>query len=573
MSAARFVLALPRDPRAPSKILGKADRRAQHQASAWLWTNEAMPVVAIGHGSVVVGHCFSRGCPKRDPDSFQHLQNPTAYARSLLRKHWGAYVAVLRNERSGCWQVMCDPSGLLPVFRLLTPTHIILASDPELLQEASGQNLEVCWKGMLDHLLHPDMRQRTTCLMGVDELPPGVLLDLGDTDAPDQVLWKPSDHFPADPSLTFDHARAQLRAVATDVLAAWEEALGTVAVAVSGGVDSSFICGGLAAAGRGFGCITLATTDASGDERHFARLLAEHLGRPLQELTYDPAVLGSHSLASRGLPRPSRRTFVSAVDAMLAHGGTKLGAAVVLDGNVGDNLFCYLYSAVPVADRLRVHGPGLGALSTLLDMCRVTGCDIPMMARGTLRELGHNRRAPSRHLDMRFLNTDAGGCGDIEPLTPWLAEVDGPHKGKRDHIALILRGQHNIHGISSRAPRLSPLISQPLLETCLQIPTWLWPKGGINRALARSAFAPELPADLFNRTAKPGPDSFIRHAFERNRAQIYALLRDGLLADHGLLDLMQLDLVFAGNAANDWTDVRRVLDLAEAENWARTWQA
>jgi asparagine synthase (glutamine-hydrolysing) len=572
MSAARFVLVLPRDRNSPSGTLRAAAPQAQPQASAWLWTNEAMPTFALDDGSVIIGHCFSRERPKRDPDPFEHSRDPKAYARSLLRKHWGAYMLILRDERSGSWQVMGDPSGLLPVFRLLTPGHVILSSDPALLEEASGIKLQVCWKGMLDHLMHPDMRQRATSLMGVDELPPGVLLDPGEPAAPEQVLWKPSDHFPAKAPPTFEHARAELRAVAIDVMATWQEALGTVAVAVSG-VDSSFICGALAAARREFGCITLATAEVSGDERHFARLLADHLGMPLQELIYDPAALGPNSLASGGLPRPSRRTFVSAVDALLSHGAAQLGAAVVLDGNVGDNLLCYLYSAVPVADRLRAQVPGLGALSTLLDMCRVTGCDIPKMAKETLSVLRQGDRAPPLDSDLRLLAADACKADDIEPLAPWLTHVDGPHKGKRDHIALILRGRHNIHGISSRAPRLSPLMSQPLLETCLKIPTWLWPKGGINRALARSAFSPELPAELSTRTAKPGPDSFIRHAFERNSAQIYALLRDGLLTSNGLLDVVQLDHFFAGNTANDWSNVRRVLDLAEAENWARSWQA
>lgn len=572
MSTARFILALPRDRRAPSQILREADPQAQHPASAWFWTNEAMPVIDVGDGSVVIGHCFSRERRSAPPDQLQQSGGAAAYARSLLRTHWGAYLAVLRDERSGCWRVMSDPSGLLPAFRFVTSDHVILFSDSVLLEQVSGEKLRVCWKGMLDHLMHPDMRQRATCLTGVDELPRGVLLDPSIPSAPEHTLWSPSDHFPTEPSPTFEVAREELRAAAIEVLAAWQEALGPVAVAASGGVDSSFICGALAAGEREFGCITLATADSSGDERYFARLLARHLGRPLQELTYDPAVVGPHSLASGGLPRPCRRTFVSAVDAMLAHGAIKLGAAVVFDGNVGDNLFCYLHSAVPVADQLRAEGPGPGALSTMLDMCRVTGCDIPMMAMATLRELRNANGAPSRHRDMRFLSHDTGGCDDTEPLTPWLAKVDGPHKGKRDHIALILRGQHNIHGISSRAPRLSPLMSQPMLETCLKIPTWLWPKGGVNRALARSAFASELPAELFNRIAKPGPDSFIRYAFERNRAEIYALLRDGLLASNGLLDLVRLDLAFTGEAANDWSDVRRLLDLAEAENWARSWQ-
>ena len=573
MSPPRFILALPRDRPPTQGIVRETNPLVKPQATAWLWASDAMPVADAGDGSVVIGHCFSRAGPKNGIGWFQHSSDATQSAKSLLRKGWGAYFAVLPDVSTNRWQVMSDPSGLLPVFRLLTSSHVILSSDPALFQGASGLKPEVCWRRTLHHLMQPDLRQRATCLAGVDELPPGVLLDPSSPDAPEQVLWSPSDHFPANAALTFESAREELRAVACNVLDAWQMALGPVAVAVSGGVDSSFICGALAAGGREFGCITLATAEAGGDERYFARLLANHLDRPLMEFIYDPAALTPQSFASKGMPRPSRRTFVMAVDTMLARGAAELAAAVVLDGNAGDNLFCYLHSAVPVVDRLRSEGPGFGTFSTLLDMCRVTGCDIPTMAKETLRKLRQGCSAPSFFCDTRLLTTDAHSDSEIEPLVSWPENVHGPCTGKHDHVALIMRARHNIHGISSRVPRLSPLMSQPLLETCLRIPTWLWPTGGVNRALARAAFASELPAELFTRTAKPGPDGFIRQAFERNRSQLHVLLREGLLVKNGLLDTTQLDRVFAGETANDWKTVRRLLDLAEAENWAKSWQA
>lgn len=573
MTPGQFVLALPRGLTCMPGIAREMTPRPLQQGSAWLWSNGSMPITQMGADTHVIGHCFASGPSGHPRGLLPEASDPVTRMRSLLSDWWGAYIAVVCDERCGRWYVMGDPSGLLPVFRQVTPTHVLLSSDPALLGKVSGTKLEVCWTGVAAHLLQPDVRQRATCLTGIDELPPGVLLDPCAPSRQEQVLWHPSDHFPQDPPLSFGAAREELRRVAIDVLGAWQQALGPVAVAISGGVDSSFICGALTAGKHPFGCITLATADASGDERHFARLLASHVGQPLRELIYDPAALGVESLASDRLPRPSRRSFVSVVDAMLARGAAELGAAVVLDGNAGDSLFCYLYSAVPVADRLRAEGPGPGSLSTLLDMCRVTGCDAPTMVWETLRELRRRGGSPLPGCDTRLLATGACTSHDTRPLTAWLEAADGPHKGKRDHVALILRSRHNIHGISSRAPRLSPLMSQPLLETCLRIPTWLWPQGGVNRALARSAFASELPAPLHSRTVKPGPDSFIRAAFERNRNGLHALLREGLLASNGLLDLEGLDEAFAPDARSDGQSVRRILDLAEAENWARSWRA
>lgn len=573
MSPAHFVLTLPRHP-PPFWRIERVERLGAPVAgSAWLWTNRAMPVTPIGEGSLIIGHCFSRRGRSAGEYRSADCLDTRALAGALLREAWGAYVLCAREPRGHRWQVMCDPSGLLPVFRLVTSSHAILSSDPALLEQVSGRKLRICWKSLQKHLMYPDLRQRVTCLAGVDELPLGISLDPCLQDAPEEAIWAPEIHPPDARALSFEAARDELRAIAIDVLGTWEDVLGPLAVAVSGGVDSSFVCGALAAAGRDFGCITLATSEAGGDERPFAGLLAKRLGKPLVELVYDPAALGPHIFASGGLPRPSRRTFVEVVDRMLASGAAELGAAAVLDGNSGDNLFCYLHSAAPVVDHLRRQGPGRGTLSTLFDMCRVTGCDVPTMARHSLRLLRQSRPAFSVRPDTRFLAADQDGDNGVGPLIGWPQLNNIPDPGKRDHVDLIARGLHHIHGISCRTPRFSPLMSQPLLEACLRIPTWLWPRGGVNRALARSAFAAELPPELSSRTAKPGPDAFIRQAFELNRHETMTLLREGLLAASGLLDIDQIDRFRAGQAANDWKTIRRILDLAEAENWARSWQA
>lgn len=572
MIPAHFVLVLPRYSSSRSQIARVARPRALIDGSAWLWTNRAMPDVALGERSFIIGHCFSRRGCSPSPVLLPDHPDAGAAARALLRQFWGAYLLCVIEPRGDRWRVMSDPSGLLPVFRLLTPDHAILSSDPALLQQVCGSTLAICWKSLHRHLMYPDLRQRGTCLAGVDELPLGVSIDPCEKDAAEEAIWVPGVHPAGAEALSFEAARDELRSVSIEVLAAWESIFGPLAVALSGGVDSSFVCGALAAAGRSFGCVTLATSESGGDERHFAGLVAKRLGKPLVERIYDPAALHPDTFASRGLPRPSRRTFVDVVDRMLAGGAAELGASVVVDGNSGDNLFCYLHSAAPVVDRLRHDGPGRGTMSTLLDMCRVTGCDVPTMMRHTLRRLRRHSFAFSSTPDARFLSVSASHDDGVGPLVGWpqLDHVADP--GKRDHIELISRGLHHIHGISGQTPRFSPLMSQPVLETCLSIPSWLWPKGGVNRALARSAFAAELPPELRSRTAKPGPDAFIRKAFELNRRKILDLLRGGLLAENGVLDLAQIDRFAAGEAANDWNTIRRILDLAEAENWARSWR-
>lgn len=261
---------------------------------------------------------------------------------------------------------------------------------------------------------------------------------------------------------------------------------------------------------------------------------------------------------------------MTTIDALLAECAAELDAAIVLDGNGGDNMFCFLHSAAPVVDRIRVEGLGLGALRTFLAMCRVTGADIPRMLRASLRR--SYRGAPrARPGDERLLAAEVAAAVRSGQPMPWQNWDAGRHQGKHDHLALILRTRNRINGLGIGPKRFSPLMSQPILEFCLGVPTWLWFEGGVNRAIARAAFAAELPPALLSRTSKSGPDSFIRRAFDCHRAAIRDLLLGGVLESSGLLDRPSLEEALCTDIAYSGSIVYRLLDLAEAENWARSW--
>jgi asparagine synthase (glutamine-hydrolysing) len=63
---------------------------------------------------------------------------------------------------------------------------------------------------------------------------------------------------------------------------------------------------------------------------------------------------------------------------------------------------------------------------------------------------------------------------------------------------------------------VSPLVSQPLIELCLAIPTWFWCADGQNRAIARKAFAGDLPPPTLARRSRGTSESFILQALELN---------------------------------------------------------
>ena len=534
------------------------------------WAGGATPVLRFGSSGLVLGHVFGRdGASPGSGERSGLPLDPETAADQLVSRCWGTWLAVLVD--GDAIRLLADPSGLMPVLYRFTTTHLLVASHARLLFAADGSRPTIDRAALGEFLARPELRTTTTCLEGVHELRPGNLTTLQDGAISERQLWHAGDFLPGGTSPGVGEAVEMLRHKAVSVLSTWHRTLGPPIVAVSGGVDSSLICGALAAAGLPFSCATLATRDPGGDERVAARQLAAHLGVRLHEEIYAPEDFDPFRCASAGLPRPSRKSFLTSVDAMLAGARGRHGAATVWDGNGGDNLFCYLHSAAPVVDRIRSEGLFSPWPRTLLDMCGVTGSDLGSMARSTLRRLVRQPGFPAWPGDARLTEGRAPRFAALSPVTPWDREVAAAHGGKQDHLALIMRAQLHCHGPSSPARRFSPLMSQPLLELCLSLPTWLWCHGGINRALARMTFAGELPPALHRRTSKAGPDSFLRAIFDRNRQTIRERLAGGFLDEAGLIDMAAIVRALQIDRNRDDPVVYRVLDLVEAENWAREW--
>lgn len=576
MSTGGFLLAMPLEaaatPRPPQR---HPDIETLCADKTLLWV-EGLHTTDLGRRGMIIGAVFGRRstspviAAKIEREAEGSVRRTATH---LLSEYWGAYAAILVDPADRAIGILVDPSGLLPVYALQTARHLLLASDVRLIDRCVHRQLQIDWSELHASLCRPELRQRRTCLVGVRELRPGSLTTVRANNTEDELLWRAEAFMPKPPYPSAEEATRELRETSVAVMGAWEKMLGPVAVAASGGVDSSLICGALHCAGASFSCITAATADPSGDERGAVRGLAGHLEAPLAEAIYDPARFDPFLCASAALPRPSRKSFLNEVDRLFAEAADELGAAIVLDGNGGDNLFCYLHSAAPIVDRLLVEGMGPGSLTTFLDICRITGCDLGTMAAATWRRL---RRPPQFHAwppDERLLANPAPPFNLAEPLSPWLDIPTGSHGGKRDHLALIMRSQTHSHGLGAPVARFSPLMSQPLLELCLSIPTWVWCTGGLNRAPARRAFADVLPSSLFARMSKAGPDSYIRAVFRRNRDVVRHTLMEGALAREGLLNLPAVERALAIDIFTGDSTVYRLLDLAEAETWARAWRA
>lgn len=552
-------------------------RSSSAQLSSTLWLGDSDHRIDLGPLGVVIGYVFARSTGLRIrhlPQDLAH-QDVTGLATWLVRECWGTYVALF-NDLDAI-QVLPDPSGLLPVYVTTGEQDVVCSSDPGLIGQSGCRQLEVSWEDLFHHLQHPSLRSARTCLSGLCELAPGYLVRLGDPRTAARPIWVPASFMPDGGTFSFEALSVQLREIATHVLGAWSALSSRVVVAASGGVDSSLIAAALADARRDFALMTVATSDPSGDERAHVRVLAQHLGVPLFEGQYAPQNINLGLAVSARGPRPGGKAFMHETRRVGFEARRALGGDIVFDGNGGDNLFCYLHSAAPVLDRWFCDGLSRGTWSTLVDMCRVTETTVPQMARAFGRRWARGTAFAPQPADSRLLSGQQGQSAIPETLRDWRDQVPRKHPGKVDHLALLLATQNHLHGAgpSPAFAQFSPLMSQPLLEFCLSVPTWIWCMGGINRALARAAFADVLPAAVTRRISKAGPDSLMHMVFAANHALIRDMLMDGLLMRNGILDRHAVDLALSPGKAGVETDdatLYRLLDLTEAEAWVRSWR-
>src|SRR3546814_17538454 len=91
---------------------------------------------------------------------------------------------------------------------------------------------------------------------------------------------------------------------------------------------------------------------------------------------------------------------------------------------------------------------------------------------------------------------------------PWLnAPAEAP-PGQVGHISMILRAMTPIEHRDKElaVPMISPLLSQPVIEASLGLPSWAACEGGVDRSAARRAFAGVLHPRVVGRQGKGSPN-------------------------------------------------------------------
>nr|MBA4769675.1 7-cyano-7-deazaguanine synthase [Sphingobium sp.] len=576
MTGRRFLalIAITAEPLPPGQI-----ERARKAAASlvplietdrfMLWSNHRHKITQAG-SHVIVGELFYRGSTR--PETTLDDAAWTAIAQSrgqkLIERYWGSYVAFMTDDRG--MAVVRAPMADLGCYHARDGGVLLVASDLALLSDL-GCCFAIDRGALARHIAYPEWRRCETCLDGVEELRGGDRLLVSVNGVECETLWSPwafvgRDRMIDDPVEASRAVRNAVHLAVRARVAGHDRAV----LLLSGGLDSAIVAASLKATGTEVIGLNLIGDDAASDERRYAEMVARTTGIELLTRTFDADRIDVRRSGAAHMPYPVHRCFTQAQDSTAAEIAERCGADILIDGGGGDNVFFASRTVSILADCLATGGPDKrfwSAARALGDLGQTGTWALAWRAvhRAWLRSPA-SRQPPA----VAFLSDAARSIIADTVAHRWFLPPTGVLAGRASHVALLAPAQNLVEAINAQAPQqaISPLVSQPVVEACLRVPSWHWLAPGRDRATARRAFAPDLPEEVIARRSKGTPTGFVATIFDRQRQAIRDMLLGGRLAAFGLVD--EAKLANALSAPGPVRDMRfvRIMELVDAEAWA-----
>ena len=531
----------------------------------------------------VVGKLFRRHGSLPAPSTLdfgaqEEASATTQPGKFLVDDHWGRYVAFFKNGTDGGVGVLRDPSGTLPCHFLQHQGVWIIFSWLEdvmaLLPAHDHPRPDV--EGVRAFLLLGALSGGRTALSGVGQVLPGERLAIRRDRIDRHQLWS-AINIAATPSrLSGAEAAEALRDAVRLCVRQWSTAYDRIVLRLSGGVDSSILASCLAEGATAVDvlCLNFRSTDPSADERRYARLAAGMARRPLKEVEAETGIRLERLL---DLPRtPAPRSHVGALSMTLTDVAVaaEFGASAMFSGVGGDLLFFELHRWWPVADYLQIRGLDRGFASATLDAAHLGGVSVWHALSMALREL--MRPTPTivdPSLEPTLLTRDALA------FRGRTASFQHPafHATTRLPIGKLQQLQQLVYPVDYYEPLafetapepVRPLLSQPLLELVLGLPTYVLTEGGHGRALARRAFAASLPPEIASRRTKGSTGQSVKDILVQNLDFARELILDGELVRLGLVDRRRANEALSTGPKSLATPFGEVNTLISVEAWLR----
>ena len=512
-----------------------------------------------------------------------------SHGRDLISRYWGRYVAILSDAAAPVTRIIRDPSGHLPCYKTHAAGIHFYFSRLGDYSRLGVERLSVNWDYMAARMVFSGLQGRETGLKGIEELHAGECDAVGSDGIRSEFYWHPFRIAQSPPLEDPAEAASNLRATAKTCIHSWAACYPGVLHRLSGGLDSSVVLGCLrdAPSRPKITCVTYFPEQEDRledtDEREYARAAASQAECPLIEIPRAPTSRLSQMSDMGSFPMPvifnSRNVEENAVERQLAQ---EYGAGARFGGEGGDQLFFQAPILASVGDYLWHRGIDRSVFRRVRDVAQAEQLSVwRVLQKGISSGL---LGAPWDALTQLFQAAEFVSAEVLATVQrtdflqkrfmhPWFSTAASLPQGKLWHILWLSTAPHFYTALAREddPERVEPLTSQPLAELCLQIPTFVLTAGGKDRALARRAFAQDVPAEILERQHKASIESFIRRTLANNIQFVRETLLEGILVRQRLLDRKPLEAALSGCYGRIAAAPTSLFDYVGVELWVRRW--
>jgi asparagine synthase (glutamine-hydrolysing) len=508
---------------------------------------------------------------------------------ALLSGYWGHYVAALYYPETRTARVLRAPASPLACFHLKAGTINVFFSWLADCVALRLTALSINWDSITTQVVGGDYLTHETAINEIESLECGESIECAPTGCIVHRLWDPH-RLLQDRSLGdfCEATRAMRKAVEQSVHALSSNHEG-ILVRLSGGLDSSIVLGTLARSpiGRRLTAVNYYSRDC-GDERPYARIMARSVDCRLVEYPRDDGLDLRRFQDCNLTARPVLDLSAPDVEARNATLARDLHATAIFDGELGDNVFGRRPGPGVLAECMRRNGIGRRFLSYTVAYAMLTQQSVwralalmqrertkvsSFSAARALRDRYGMEGANSLQLASAEAKKHYEGIAE-RFVHPWAKDVRplglDSHRLLFGLITVTSTAYHSPFATPDDPPRVSPLISQPVVETALRIPGYLHCTSGQDRAVARTAFADTLPATILYRgVGKGGPSLWARDVIEKNSEFLREFLLDGILVGRGLLARKKVEIALSSRITKSSVMLADIFAKLYIEAWIR----
>ena len=550
-------------------------------------------------GGVLLGTFFRRSANSTPSDALRasHLREADlesirrSAGRILIEEFWGSYIAILSNPSTGTSFVLRSPCSREKCFYHSRQGVHLFFSHVDDYASLDLSPLTINWDCIRAEAACSEYLGRETAIGEVQAMEWGECIATDDDQVRSSFFWNPCEIAARDNIANFDAAKDELRQSTEMCVQSWAKHYGLIVHQLSGGLDSSI---SVAIARK---ClprssiigVNFYSKSRVGDERHYARAVAQSIDIDLIEWERDASVDLSIFQECRGTAWPVLDFSGYGQYRKEAQFARQSDAKAIFCGELGDNLFENDASFQAPADYVWRRGIGPELLPVAIDCAIRRNFSVWKSLYRAIRD-GLKHATTARWSTEEYLERELGlHVADHTLLRqealqsvrqcahrfvhPWLEKLDETPPAK----FMMIYGMYTVSSydppfaMTNDPPLVAPLASQPIAEVCLRTPTYFNNRGGMDRAVARHAFANDLPASTIRRITKGGPDAWTRDVVRRNQDFLKEFLLGGILVSQGILDPGRIEGVIAGKLGESKSYISDLILQVYIEAWLRRW--